>query len=688
MTESGLKHVERIGFPADGKTSYGDKTMPLAWDATMGRLTVLQPSAPFENPVVADFHRHPFHLVRGSVSTPPGGIVTRLITEEQLFGGAEPANAMVIPNPETRPRAELYARLCDLGALGIVNGWLQGRYDTPDSIEWVNGFGDGPQWHVLADDRPMVGFSVSPRTGDALRAAARAGEVLVRVESDGRLYEDELDLVTGVLPGRDPREVWTLAHLYEPMSNDNSTGVVAGIEIARALQRMIRAGTIPPPRFTLRLVCGQEMYGFSAYADRRGGRLRDQVIGAVNLDAVPVAKDARPARVHAAPPGSRSSAIISLSNCTNSTGARRRRRSAASPSSARMAMIRAFRIRPSAFRRSTLRTGTSSGTTRCRTCRSLTRRCSSAPPLSSAPGWPSCSSSIRPPPAWRSPRPAHRPGPSAARGPPGPGGSGCAAAASESELMERTRRRMEFRLAHESRQFSDFTRVGDCPEIGETLSLLRKEKEQAFLGLEKQLAEWWRSENPSQVPAPEYPWLEYAATIVPARATIGLPHDLRRAPKADRRPLPDECIYGPLARILANMDGKKTLKELLLETEWETRSRFNPYQVKRYIYVVGYLGDWGYLDVRYASEITREEIVRALRQAGLKSGDLVLAHTGISHFGRIRGGAETVLDAFLEVLGEKGLSCSPRSIGRPSFTRDSGARTAAIGRTRRTGPTR
>jgi aminoglycoside 3-N-acetyltransferase len=667
MSESGLTQVERIVFPADGRTCYQDKTTPLAWDATMGRLTVVNSPIPFENPVVADFHRHPFHLVRGSVSTPPGGVVTRLITEEQFFGGCETANAMVICNPETRPRGDLYARVCDLGALGIVNDWLQGRYETPDSIMWVNGFGDGPQWHVLADDRPIVGFSVSPRTGDALRAAARAGEVLVRVESDGRLCEGEVDLVTAILPGRETREVWTLAHLYEPMSNDNSTGVVAGIEIARALQKMIQAGAIPPPRFTLRLVCGQEMYGFSAYADRRGGRLRDQVIGALNLDALPVSKDARPARAHAAPPALGFFGNYLLEQLYEQY------RGQASPTLGSFAEFGTYGddtclsdptvgiptayitdgykfwhnsvqdmslIDKNVFKRSTALIG--AWLAKLLLFDPAAARMEIAAAGSIAQGH-----------LQREARQVLEE--AAARLP-----------CSESELMARARRRMEFRLAHESRQFSDFGRVGDCPEVEETLSLLQKEKERVCLGLEKQLAEWWRSQNPSQSPAPENPWLEYAATIVPSRATVGLPHDLRRVPKADRRPLPDECIYGPLARILANMDGKKTLKELLIETEWETKSRFNPYQVKRYINIVGYLGDWGYLGVRYASEITREEIVQALRQAGLKSGDLVLAHTGISHFGRIRGGADTVLDAFLEVLGEKGTLLLP-AFDRPSI---------------------
>ena len=85
---------------------------------------------------------------------------------------------------------------------------------------------DASSPHPHADDRPFIGFSVSPRTGDQLRAAARRGPVVVHVFSDGRRYAGELECVTGLIAGDDPREVWLTAHLYEPLADDNSAGVV------------------------------------------------------------------------------------------------------------------------------------------------------------------------------------------------------------------------------------------------------------------------------------------------------------------------------------------------------------------------------------------------------------------------------------------------------------------------------
>ena len=56
---------------------------------------------------------------------------------------------------------------------------------------------------------------------------------------------------------------------------------------------------------------------------------------------------------------------------------------------------------------------------------------------------------------------------------------------------------------------------------------------------------------------------------------------------------------------------------------------------------------------------SREEIVKGLRQAGLKTGGLVLVHSAMRTFNWIEGGAETVVDALLEVLGQRGTLIVP-----------------------------
>jgi len=287
LREVGVERVERIPFPADGAATYLDMTTPMAWDATYGKLTVLRSPIPFSDPVVADYTRHPFHLVCGSVGTPAEGLTARLMTEEQIFSGEDARGNLVMLDAETRPR-EVLRRLLDLGAIGYVSSALIGQYRTPDAVSWHNASTEGLHWHVHDDDRPFIGYSVSPRIGDSLRAAARRGEVLARAESDGRRYAGEIDVVTGVIPGEDPREIWLLAHLYEPLADDNSIGVTGSIAIARLLRQMIDAGALPRPRFTLRLLFGAEAYGPSAYAVYRGTHLREETIGALNFDGVPM----------------------------------------------------------------------------------------------------------------------------------------------------------------------------------------------------------------------------------------------------------------------------------------------------------------------------------------------------------------------------------------------------------------
>ena len=110
----------------------------------------------------------------------------------------------------TRARSATIRALGDFGALGFVSDYLVGRYETPDALSWMTTCTEGDHWHVQASDRPRIGFSITPRTGDKLRTALRKGPVLVHVASDGKLYEGELDIVTGVIPGEDKRELWLI----------------------------------------------------------------------------------------------------------------------------------------------------------------------------------------------------------------------------------------------------------------------------------------------------------------------------------------------------------------------------------------------------------------------------------------------------------------------------------------------
>lgn len=642
--KAGLSRVERIVFPADGKTVFQDKTSPLAWDASLGRLTVVKSPAPFEDPVVADYARHPFHLVRGSVATPKGGTTTRLFTEEQMFGGCDVRGAMVVFNAETRVRGTVLQALCDMGAIGFVTDQIKDRYLTPDGICWVNGCSEGPQWHVLDDDRPFIGFSVAPRIGDALRAAARAGEVMVKVESNARRYVGEVDLVTAVVPGRDRRELWLLSHLYEPLPDDNSAGTIASIETARALMRLVAAGRLPPPRFTLRLVFGLEMYGFAAYAHRRGGRLRNRVIGALNMDGLPVSpKGGKLVLAAAGSPFPGDYVMEELFQaCRNEKGMALKRIEEHGGYMDDMFLgdsttgvptiwpLGDFDLwhnseqRMNVIDRDCFRTAAAfnaAWTARMLTLEGETLRAQLA-----------AASELAREHLDREADALRR-----------------RLSAGELDLRQ-ARKMIGWRLDWETGRLAALGRYDDGRSARKAISALRaaSRRHLASFPVDK------KAKSPERSL-----WERIAATITPRRATVGFPYDLRRAPKDERRSMPDGIIYGPFARVMANMDGRKTLEELAHESAWESGVPLKPSTLREYIGAVEFLSDCGYLRTRYLRPVRRADIAAALRRVGVRRGDLLMLHSGLAGLGHVEGGPDAVIDACLDVLGKDGTLLTP-----------------------------
>lgn len=57
--------------------------------------------------------------------------------------------------------------------------------------------------------------------------------------------------------------------------------------------------------------------------------------------------------------------------------------------------------------------------------------------------------------------------------------------------------------------------------------------------------------------------------------------------------------------------------------------------------------------------ILKEEIVQKLREVGLDKGDAVMAHTSLKRMGYVCGGAQTVIEALMEVVGKDGTIMMP-----------------------------
>lgn len=57
--------------------------------------------------------------------------------------------------------------------------------------------------------------------------------------------------------------------------------------------------------------------------------------------------------------------------------------------------------------------------------------------------------------------------------------------------------------------------------------------------------------------------------------------------------------------------------------------------------------------------ITKEDIKKGLKNSGLKKRDLLVVHSSLSSMGYVEGGADTVIDAIIEVIGKDGTLMMP-----------------------------
>ncbi|MBQ9336173.1 MAG: DUF4910 domain-containing protein [Lentisphaeria bacterium] len=625
LQRTGIPNAEIIRFPADGKTAFQDKITPLGWEATTGKLTILSGFKLPAGLVAADYQRHPFHLIKGSVGTKPGGENVRIITYEQMLSSADVSDALVMIPPGTSASVSLVSIL-DFGARGVVSDFAANAEDEPDGIQWCNAFTERSNWHATVDDRPFIAFSITPAMGARLRLALAHGGITARIESDARRFESTVDVVTAMVPGRRREEFWIFAHLYEPLSNDNSAGVVAAIETARALMAEGQQ------EFSLRVIFGLEHYGFAAYAAHRGDKyLGNEVIGGINYDAMYL-RDEWEILFNTAAPGSpfygnllgdilaadlKKAAGAPRIEFQNSFGTMYDDDSFLSDSSVGIPTVWPIRtgkkklwhnskqelpyVEKDAFARSVaLNTAFISAVIQPR--EKFLKRAQAA---------------------------------------------ALKQLAAEMEYLTGSPKEHLTRRYEILRQdLLDFKRCFPAEKVDPLLPALKAEFDLLSADLADEI--------------PHSPWRDFAAQIVPSRLTAGLPFDQAKVPADKRIKLPGSVLYSPLAAILSDMDGKRDLAQIIRMVEHEIRRMLPEKELKQMIRAVLHLARWGYVSLGGFRPIAKDEIVKALRAAGVEDGDCLLVHSSISAFGYME--AETAIEAFREAVGKDG------TIFLPAFT--------------------
>jgi aminopeptidase YwaD len=297
----GLSDVAILQFPADGKIFYGAQRSRPAWDAESAVLseqtTVVEGASVgavvrigLRELLVASYEAEPIVLAEDSESA---DVIADLVdvgdgTKEADYAGKDVKGKIVLV--AAQPGAVQDLAVGKFGAVGIVS------YAQNQKTAWWGEDENLIRWGHLETFSPnkTFAFMVSLKTARAMRARFAKGEkILLHAIVKAGQHPGYYEVVTATIPGADPKlkdeEIAFSCHLdhQRPGANDNASGCVTILEVARTLQKLIANGTLARPARTIRFIWPPEIEGTLALLNGRG-QYATWGPGEANKDAVKI----------------------------------------------------------------------------------------------------------------------------------------------------------------------------------------------------------------------------------------------------------------------------------------------------------------------------------------------------------------------------------------------------------------
>jgi hypothetical protein len=255
LREYGLKEVDILSLPADGKIFYGTQRSRPAWNASFAELWEQRQDGGrwSDSDRIASWADQPITLAQDSVSGRAEAELVDVGTGASAadYAGKNVRGKLVLVSGQPEAAAKL--AVTERGAAGIIS-WAQNQRsawwgEDESLIRW----GHLSTWHD-----PTFAFMVSPGRARAWQARLAKGEtVRLRAEVKAGRTPGAYLIPTAVIPGKDrSKEIVFSCHLDHPSpgANDNASGCSGILEIARTFQRLIAQGRLPQPQRTLRFI--------------------------------------------------------------------------------------------------------------------------------------------------------------------------------------------------------------------------------------------------------------------------------------------------------------------------------------------------------------------------------------------------------------------------------------------------
>ncbi len=264
----GLDEVDVLEFAADGETMYGTQKSRPVWDVRFAQLWEVRDEAGEIIRVrkLGDWDAVPLSLAQDSQS---GDVTTSLVdigagTSDDDYKGKDLQGKLVLTS--SQPGAVVERAVGELGAAGIIS------YAPNQKSAWWKEDDRLVRWgHLSAFPKTRsFGFMISLGEARALQQRLEADEtILFHAKVDAGHERGKYRFATAAIKGTDKagEDIHLTCHLDHPRpgANDNASGCVSILEVARTLNSLITDGILPRPSRTIRFLWPAEIEGSIMY---------------------------------------------------------------------------------------------------------------------------------------------------------------------------------------------------------------------------------------------------------------------------------------------------------------------------------------------------------------------------------------------------------------------------------------